>query len=149
MCGSSALCALLGFCVLKCPLTHEENFPGLINCITSQLRQAEEALYGFWLRVTAQIVSSVQRPCVSEAAENHSDLTWMNISVNRSVPQRWRGEIPVHTLSHSEGRGHRQGDDQESISSQYRSVSPALLVLHARLWQDGNTEGDLIPAASP
>ncbi len=63
--------------------------------------------------------------------------------------QRWRRELPVHSLSHSEGGRGCQGDNQESVSSQHRPVSPALLVLHARLRQDGNTEGDLKRIASP
>lgn len=57
---------------------------------------------------------------------------------------RGRGQIPVRALSRSEGGRHRQGDDQAPVSRQHRQVSPAILVLHARLAQDGDAEGDLV-----
>lgn len=64
-------------------------------------------------------------------------------------PPRRRRQIPVRILSRPEGGGRRQGDNQASISGQRRPLSPPLLVLHARLGQDGDSEGDPIRTASP
>lgn len=62
---------------------------------------------------------------------------------------RWWWKIPLHRLRPSEGWWHRQGDNQEPVPCQRGPVSPALLVLHARLWQDGHAEGASVWVSTP
>lgn len=68
---------------------------------------------------------------------------------HRPCLQRWWWKIPVHRLRPPEGRRRRQGDNQESVPRQRRPVSPALLVLHARFWQDGHAEGASVWLSTP
>lgn len=68
----------------------------------------------------------------------------MNICPFFPLCSRGRGQIPVRAFRRPEGGRRRQGDDQAPVSRQHRQVPPAFLVLHARLAQDGDAEGDLI-----
>lgn len=116
----------------------------------------QKRVIGFLSRSKTEIewLSRVQLWIFFHCTVKYYSSTYINVLQMWSVVyciylQRWWREVPVYTLSHSEGGRRCQADHQETISSQHWPVSPTLLVLHARLGQDGNAEGDVTSATFP
>lgn len=91
----------------------------------------------------AQIPISLFKANVNHVWSSLGVEGWLTATVFCVYLRRRWGGLPVSILCYSEGGWRCQGDNQDTFPSQHRPVSPALLVLHARLWQDWHTKGNL------
>lgn len=162
-CGwEKGLLSAVGCDGFKFILTHVENSHFVLAlhrvCFISECSRAEEAVCNIWLQASPfhsnPLLSKHTRFFISRAEtvellRKYSCLSYINVRcLYCTFLHRWWGKIPVHTLSYSEGGACCQVHYDEPLSSQHRSMSPTLLVLHARLYKNGNSEGDPVSPAS-